>query len=179
MDMCFRLGRSTSGPICAGHATPANSSPRRQLHLSPSPAVSPPTHWLLHPASPSCQFPPRLNSTTCRTKVGFASPCHPHALPPRPPSPPSLAVPPPTALPPLRLGATRMSTSGMGGPHERHFEILEKRRALPVWQQKEFLHSLYDNQTLILAGETGSRKTAQVLCTLQYLYTFSYAAMPY
>jgi HrpA-like RNA helicase len=61
----------------------------------------------------------------------------------------------------------------MGGPHERHFEILEKCRALPVWQQKEFLHSLYDNQTLVLVGETGSRKTAQVSCTLQYPYTFS------
>jgi HrpA-like RNA helicase len=49
-----------------------------------------------------------------------------------------------------------MSTGGMGAPHERHFEILEKHRALPIWQQ-EVLHSLYDNQTLVLVGETGSR----------------------
>lgn len=45
----------------------------------------------------------------------------------------------------------------------RYFEILEKRRTLPVWQQKEeFLRSLRDNQTLILVGETGSGKTTQV-----------------
>jgi pre-mRNA-splicing factor ATP-dependent RNA helicase DHX15/PRP43 len=61
----------------------------------------------------------------------------------------------------------------------RYFEILEKRRTLPVWQQKEeFLRSLRDNQTLILVGETGSGKTTQVPQTLQYPYAFSYAAMP-
>uniref|UniRef100_A0A804LJ87 RNA helicase n=1 Tax=Zea mays TaxID=4577 RepID=A0A804LJ87_MAIZE len=45
----------------------------------------------------------------------------------------------------------------------RYFDILEKRRTLPVWQQKEeFLRSLRDNQTLILVGETGSGKTTQI-----------------
>ncbi|PWZ07957.1 putative pre-mRNA-splicing factor ATP-dependent RNA helicase DEAH2 [Zea mays] len=45
----------------------------------------------------------------------------------------------------------------------RYFEILEKRRTLPVWQQKEeFLRRLRDNQTLILVGETGSGKTTQI-----------------
>jgi hypothetical protein len=45
----------------------------------------------------------------------------------------------------------------------RYHEILEKRRTLPVWQQKdEFLRVLRDNQTLILVGETGSGKTTQV-----------------
>lgn len=46
---------------------------------------------------------------------------------------------------------------------QRYFEILEKRKALPVWQQKdEFLQVLKNNQTLILVGETGSGKTTQV-----------------
>jgi pre-mRNA-splicing factor ATP-dependent RNA helicase DHX15/PRP43 len=51
-----------------------------------------------------------------------------------------------------------------GRPYSaRYFEILEKRRTLPVWQQKEdFLRVLRDNQTLILVGETGSGKTTQV-----------------
>lgn len=46
---------------------------------------------------------------------------------------------------------------------QRYFEILEKRRDLPVWLQKdEFLNTLKSNQTLILVGETGSGKTTQV-----------------
>lgn len=51
-----------------------------------------------------------------------------------------------------------------GKPYsQRYFEILEKRRTLPVWQQKdEFLQVLKANQTLILVGETGSGKTTQV-----------------
>ncbi|RCV45100.1 hypothetical protein SEVIR_9G430100v4 [Setaria viridis] len=51
-----------------------------------------------------------------------------------------------------------------GRPYSgRYFEILEKRRTLPVWQQKdEFLRALRDNQTLILVGETGSGKTTQI-----------------
>jgi hypothetical protein len=148
-----------------GSPPPPHSSPRRQPHLSPflrgrttTPPASTPSV-----ASPPYRLPPRLNSTTCRTKVGFASPAlltlsrltrqgPPiiSRLPPprgwngsrrwasstwsmRPPSPPSLVALPLTASPPLRLGVTRMSAGGMGGAHERHFEILEKRRALPVW----------------------------------------------
>ena len=51
-----------------------------------------------------------------------------------------------------------------GKPYsQRYFEILEKRKTLPVWQQKsEFFQVLKDNQTLILVGETGSGKTTQV-----------------
>ncbi|XP_047090438.1 probable pre-mRNA-splicing factor ATP-dependent RNA helicase DEAH3 isoform X1 [Lolium rigidum] len=51
-----------------------------------------------------------------------------------------------------------------GRPYSaRYFEILEKRRTLPVWQQKDdFLRVLRDNQTLILVGETGSGKTTQI-----------------
>lgn len=46
---------------------------------------------------------------------------------------------------------------------QRYYEILEKRKSLPVWQQKEeFLQVLRANQTLILVGETGSGKTTQV-----------------
>lgn len=46
---------------------------------------------------------------------------------------------------------------------QRYYEILEKRRTLPVWHQKEeFLEVLKNNQTLILVGETGSGKTTQV-----------------
>lgn len=45
----------------------------------------------------------------------------------------------------------------------KYIEILEKRRTLPVWQQKtEFLNILAKHQTMILVGETGSGKTTQV-----------------
>ena len=51
-----------------------------------------------------------------------------------------------------------------GRPYsQRFFEILEKRKSLPVWQQKEeFLQVLNNNQIIILVGETGSGKTTQV-----------------
>lgn len=51
-----------------------------------------------------------------------------------------------------------------GRPYsQRFFEILEKRKSLPVWQQKEeFLQVHKDNQILILVGETGSGKTTQI-----------------
>eukprot|EP01018_Ginkgo_biloba_P026131 Gb_22388 [translate_table: standard] len=45
---------------------------------------------------------------------------------------------------------------------QKYYEILEKRKTLPVWQQKqEFLETLEKNQTMILVGETGSGKTTQ------------------
>lgn len=51
-----------------------------------------------------------------------------------------------------------------GRPYsQRYYEILEKRKTLPVWHQREeFLQALKANQTLILVGETGSGKTTQV-----------------
>ncbi|KAI3449373.1 hypothetical protein Pfo_006038 [Paulownia fortunei] len=51
-----------------------------------------------------------------------------------------------------------------GRPYsQRYYEILEKRKSLPVWHQKEeFLQALKANQTLILVGETGSGKTTQI-----------------
>lgn len=55
-----------------------------------------------------------------------------------------------------------------GRPYsQRYYEILEKRRTLPVWHQKEeFFQALKANQTLILVGETGSGKTTQVRSSL-------------
>ncbi|KAK2968322.1 hypothetical protein RJ640_021711 [Escallonia rubra] len=45
----------------------------------------------------------------------------------------------------------------------KYYEILEKRKTLPVWHQKEeFLKVLKANQTLFLVGETGSGKTTQI-----------------
>ena len=46
---------------------------------------------------------------------------------------------------------------------KRYYEILEKRKELPVWHHKpDFLKALFANQCLILVGETGSGKTTQV-----------------
>ncbi|XP_017190110.3 probable pre-mRNA-splicing factor ATP-dependent RNA helicase DEAH2 isoform X2 [Malus domestica] len=51
-----------------------------------------------------------------------------------------------------------------GKPYsQRYYEILEKRKTLPVWYQKEeFLQALKASQSLILVGETGSGKTTQI-----------------
>ncbi|KAL5983443.1 hypothetical protein ACLOJK_017528 [Asimina triloba] len=51
-----------------------------------------------------------------------------------------------------------------GRPYsQRYFEIFEKRKTLPVWQQKdEFMQALKESQSLILVGETGSGKTTQI-----------------
>ncbi|KAL3698668.1 hypothetical protein R1sor_012744 [Riccia sorocarpa] len=46
---------------------------------------------------------------------------------------------------------------------ERYFEILEKRKTLPVWQQKDrFVDILSKNQIMIVVGDTGSGKTTQI-----------------
>eukprot|EP00123_Amoebidium_parasiticum_P011338 comp20659_c0_seq1/m.26808 comp20659_c0_seq1/g.26808 ORF comp20659_c0_seq1/g.26808 comp20659_c0_seq1/m.26808 type:complete len:700 (-) comp20659_c0_seq1:147-2246(-) len=45
----------------------------------------------------------------------------------------------------------------------RYYEILEKRKKLPVWEQKEdFIKKMRANQSLVLVGETGSGKTTQI-----------------
>lgn len=51
-----------------------------------------------------------------------------------------------------------------GRPYsQRYHDILQKRKTLPVWQQRqEFLDILAKNQTMILVGETGSGKTTQI-----------------
>ncbi|XP_045805555.1 probable pre-mRNA-splicing factor ATP-dependent RNA helicase DEAH2 [Trifolium pratense] len=51
-----------------------------------------------------------------------------------------------------------------GKPYSaRYYDIFDKRKTLPVWQQKDdFLQVFKDNQTLILVGETGSGKTTQI-----------------
>uniref|UniRef100_A0A1D1XZU3 RNA helicase n=1 Tax=Anthurium amnicola TaxID=1678845 RepID=A0A1D1XZU3_9ARAE len=67
--------------------------------------------------------------------------------------------------------AARVSTTAPPGTNrwtgrpysQRYFDILEKRKTLPVWLQKdEFLQTVRANQTLILVGETGSGKTTQI-----------------
>ncbi|KAF2077570.1 hypothetical protein CYY_001111 [Polysphondylium violaceum] len=46
---------------------------------------------------------------------------------------------------------------------ERYYQILEKRKDLPVWKQKEeFIEKIKSTQVLILVGETGSGKTTQI-----------------
>ena len=51
-----------------------------------------------------------------------------------------------------------------GKPHsKKYFEILEKRRKLPVMEKrKEFLRLMRKNRALVLVGETGSGKTTQI-----------------
>lgn len=45
----------------------------------------------------------------------------------------------------------------------KYYEILAKRKELPVFEQKEeFLKNLRDYQVIVLQGETGSGKTTQV-----------------
>ncbi|KAH0461554.1 hypothetical protein IEQ34_009129 [Dendrobium chrysotoxum] len=46
---------------------------------------------------------------------------------------------------------------------QRYFEMLDKRKALPVWEKRcKFLRYLHDNQTVILVGEAGSGKSTQI-----------------
>lgn len=46
---------------------------------------------------------------------------------------------------------------------QQYYDILEKRKTLPVWEQREeFLKMFKENQVMILQGETGSGKTTQV-----------------
>lgn len=45
----------------------------------------------------------------------------------------------------------------------KYFELLNKRKMLPVWEYKEkFCEILNNHQILVLVGETGSGKTTQV-----------------
>jgi pre-mRNA-splicing factor ATP-dependent RNA helicase DHX15/PRP43 len=45
----------------------------------------------------------------------------------------------------------------------QYFELLKKRRQLPVWEYKEaFTATLEKNQVTVLVGETGSGKTTQI-----------------
>jgi len=46
---------------------------------------------------------------------------------------------------------------------KRYYEILEKRKTLPIYEHKqEFMDQVNNNQVVILVGETGSGKTTQV-----------------
>lgn len=45
----------------------------------------------------------------------------------------------------------------------RYFDILSKRKQLPIWEHKEqFLEVVRNHQVIVLVGETGSGKTTQV-----------------
>jgi len=45
----------------------------------------------------------------------------------------------------------------------RYYEILEKRKTLPVWSYRDdFMKMVEDHQIMVLVGETGSGKTTQV-----------------
>jgi pre-mRNA-splicing factor ATP-dependent RNA helicase DHX15/PRP43 len=45
----------------------------------------------------------------------------------------------------------------------KYFELMEKRRSLPIWEHKEaFLKLFREHQIVLLVGETGSGKTTQV-----------------
>lgn len=45
----------------------------------------------------------------------------------------------------------------------RYFELLKKRKQLPVWEYKDkFMELMHKFQTIVLVGETGSGKTTQI-----------------
>jgi HrpA-like RNA helicase len=89
-----------------------------------------------------------------------------HALSHAPPPPP-----PPRST---TLLVGRSSASTIGGPpginphsgrpySQRYFTILEGRKKLPVWEQRnDFFEMVKKNQTIVLVGETGSGKTTQI-----------------
>lgn len=51
-----------------------------------------------------------------------------------------------------------------GKPYsQKYYQILEKRKQLPIWEQKEEFFAVMDkHQVVVLVGETGSGKTTQV-----------------
>lgn len=56
---------------------------------------------------------------------------------------------------------------------QRYYDILKKRKTLPVWEQKEqFLSLVRENKNIVLVGETGSGKTTQIP---QFLLEAGYA----
>jgi pre-mRNA-splicing factor ATP-dependent RNA helicase DHX15/PRP43 len=70
----------------------------------------------------------------------------------------------------LNAGSSSSKPADSGvNPHngknysERYYSILEKRKTLPVWEQRdEFQRMFASTQVMILQGETGSGKTTQV-----------------
>eukprot|EP00245_Coleochaete_scutata_P012959 TRINITY_DN5135_c0_g1_i2.p1 TRINITY_DN5135_c0_g1~~TRINITY_DN5135_c0_g1_i2.p1 ORF type:complete len:714 (-),score=149.27 TRINITY_DN5135_c0_g1_i2:252-2393(-) len=66
--------------------------------------------------------------------------------------------------PKAKVNGSPQINSYTGRPFsQKYYDILEKRRNLPVWQQKqEFLDMLAQHQVVVLIGETGSGKTTQI-----------------
>jgi HrpA-like RNA helicase len=62
-------------------------------------------------------------------------------------------------------GASESTTNPWNGQaySAQYYKILETRKTLPVWEQREqFYDYLKNNQVIVLQGETGSGKTTQV-----------------
>ena len=62
-------------------------------------------------------------------------------------------------------GAQKSKTNQYTGkPYShRYYDIMTKRKTLPVWEQRDkFLGLLQENQVIVLVGETGSGKTTQI-----------------
>jgi len=69
----------------------------------------------------------------------------------------------------LRLDDEKPTNMGDMNPYtkqpysKRYYEILEKRKALPVWQYRdEFIGMVDSSNHVVLMGETGSGKTTQI-----------------
>lgn len=63
----------------------------------------------------------------------------------------------------------KMNLSADVNPHtlqkysQRYYDILAKRKELPVFEQRDdFINNLRNHQVIVLQGETGSGKTTQV-----------------
>mmetsp|Transcript_1342 Transcript_1342/g.4649 ORF Transcript_1342/g.4649 Transcript_1342/m.4649 type:complete len:710 (+) Transcript_1342:121-2250(+) len=72
------------------------------------------------------------------------------------------------------VGAGASISPYTGRPYsDRYYQILEKRKKLPVWAQKDdFLRMLANSQVVVLVGETGSGKTTQIpQCICEAGYT--------
>ncbi|KAH3766444.1 ATP-dependent RNA helicase [Pelomyxa schiedti] len=98
-------------------------------------------------SAPSPPVTPPSTSSTSTTTRSSVSP------------PPSSSSPPPPST-----GAPSNINKYTGKPYSpRYYEILEKRKRLPIYEKHDELLALVEkNQTMILVGETGSGKTTQV-----------------
>lgn len=77
------------------------------------------------------------------------------------------------AVKPLAAASSSISPYTGRAYSDRYYDILEKRKQLPVWAQKDdFLRMLSNSQVVVLVGETGSGKTTQIpQCICEAGYT--------